>query len=232
MIPTPTWQRILQGTLALFVLNAFMSMTNLWPTPFVQLDKRIAPEFVLLWVIILFIVWLQGQLTRRAAIGLTLGYMLLVTGRYFDTTAPALFGRGYQSVLGRPANSPCVLGHPQKLPSLGLWADSDGLAAFIWLVYRILRACIRGCARGSALCFKKQMGIGRYAGGDILVTANVYGVRETWPYVSKPAIPTYLRQAKLLSTAFAERDVQRTLPPRPLDSDLGALRGLDVNLFF
>ena len=230
----PIWKRVLHGAAALFVLNAFLSMTNWWPTPFVQLDKRIAPEFVLLWVIILLIVWLRGQLTRRAAIGVTLGYMLLVTGRYFDTTAPALFGRDinlYWDALQIPRVLWVTLkSYPAWVSLLILLA----LVTFIWLVYRILHTAITVAAREAApYALKSKWALAVTLAAVVLVTANVYGVRETWPYVSKPAIPTYLRQAKLLSTAFAERDVQRTLPPSPaFDSDLGALRGQDVNLFF
>jgi hypothetical protein len=233
-IPQPLWKRLLQGAAALFVLNAFLSMTNWWPTPFVQLDKRLAPEFVLLWVIILLVVWLRGQLARRAAVVLTLGYMLLVTGRYFDTTAPALFGRDinlYWDALQIPRVLWVTLkSYPAWVSLLILLA----LIAFIWLVYRILHTSITVAAREAApYTLKSKWALALTLAAAILVTANVYGVRETWPYVSKPAIPTYLRQAKLLSTAFAERDVQRTLPPSPaFDSDLGALRGLDVNLFF
>jgi hypothetical protein len=234
MTPHPLWKRVLQGTLALFVLNAVLSMTNWWPTPFVQLDKRIAPEFVLLWVIILLLVWLRGQLTRRTAVVLTLGYMLLVTGRYFDTTAPALFGRDinlYWDALQIPRVLWVTLkSYPAWVSLLILVA----LVAFIWLVYRILQTSITVAAREAApYALKSKWALAVTLVAAVLVTANVYGVRETWPYVSKPALPTYLRQAKLLSTAFAERDVARTLPPSPaFDSDLSALRGLDVNLFF
>lgn len=234
MNPHPIWKRILQGTLALFVLNAFLSMTNWWPTPFVQLDKRIAPEFVLLWVIILLTVWLHGRLTRPAAVALTLGYMLLVTGRYFDTTAPALFGRDI-NLYWDALQIPRILW--VSLKSYPAWVSLVilmGLVTFIWLVYRILRTSIAVAASEAApYALKSKWALTATLGAAVLVTANVYGVRETWPYVSKPAIPTYLRQAKLLSTAFTERDVQRALPPSPVfDSDLGALRGLDVNLFF
>lgn len=234
MTPHPIWKRVLQGTLALFVLNAFLSMTNWWPTPFVQLDKRLAPEFVLLWVTILLLVWLRGQLTRRTVVGLTLGYMLLVAGRYFDTTAPALFGRDinlYWDALQIPRVLWVTLkSYPAWVSVLILVA----LVAFIWLVYRVLHTSIAVAAREAApYALKSKWALALTLAATVLVTANVYGVRETWPYVSKPAIPTYLRQAKLLSTAFAERDVQRTLPPSPaFDSDLGALRGQDVNLFF
>ena len=82
-----------QSLLALLVLNALLSMTNWWPTPFVHLDRRLAPEFVLLWVLILGGVAWRGALSRGLVLTLSIGYMLLVFGRYLDTTAPALFGR-------------------------------------------------------------------------------------------------------------------------------------------
>jgi hypothetical protein len=234
LTPQPLWKRTLQAVAALFVLNAFLSMTNWWPTPFVQLDKRIAPEFVLLWVIILLVVWLRGHLSRRTAVGLTLGYMLLVTGRYFDTTAPALFGRNI-NLYWDALQIPRVLW--VSLKSYPAWISvliAIALVVFVWLVYRILNTSIIVAAREAApYVLKSKWAMALTLAASVLVTANVYGVRETWPYVSKPAIPTYLRQAKLLSTAFAERNVQQALPPSPaFDSDLGALRGLDVNLFF
>ena len=67
LLARPPAVRVIHGVLALFVLNAFLSMTNWWPTPFVQLDKRLAPEFVLAWVVILGIVQATGGLSRRGA---------------------------------------------------------------------------------------------------------------------------------------------------------------------
>lgn len=229
-----TAKRIFQGTLALFVLNAVMSMTNWWPTPFVQLDKRIAPEFVLLWVVILLLVWLHGKLSAKAAMVLTIGYMILVTGRYFDTTAPALFGRDI-NLYWDAAQIPRVVW--VSLKSYPLWISFAivlVVAAFIGLFYWILRTAISVAARESApYTLRHKWALLITAASSILVTANVYGVRETWPYVSKPAIPTYYRQARLLATAFSERDLAIKVPTSPpFDSDLEALKGVDVNLFF
>ncbi len=218
----------------MLVLNAFMSMTNWWPTPFVQLDKRIAPEFVLLWVIILLLVWWRGPLSSRLLGGLTLGYMVLVAGRYFDTTAPALFGRDI-NLYWDALQIPRVVW--VSLKSYPLWMSVlivVAVLAFIWLLYYILRTCIAVTARHAApYALKSSWALIVTLAASALVIANVYGVRETWPYVSKPAIPTYLRQAKLLSTAFLDRNLQKTLPPSPaFDSDLAALQDADVNLFF
>ena len=226
--------RILSSLFALFLLNAVMSMTNLWPTPFVQLDKRIAPEFVLLWVVILGLVWRNNKLPSRWLAGLTLAYMLFVVGRYFDTTAPALFGRdinlywdGYQI--------PRVLW--VSLKSYPLWVSVLVVAALLglfWVSFVSLRWAIRTAAGQAApYALRKPWVLVLTAAASVLVTANVYGVRQTWPYVSKPVLPTYSRQAKLLFTAWNERDLQKALPPSPpFNSDLLALNGRDVNLFF
>ena len=226
--------RILSSLFALFLLNAVMSMTNLWPTPFVQLDKRIAPEFVLLWVVILGLVWRNNKLPSKWLASLTLAYMLFVVGRYFDTTAPALFGRdinlywdGYQI--------PRVLW--VSLKSYPLWVSVLVVAALLglfWVSFVSLRWAIRTAASQAApYSLRKPWALVLTAAASVLVIANVYGVRQTWPYVSKPVLPTYSRQAKLLFTAWNERNLQKALPPSPpFNSDLLALRGRDVNLFF
>jgi hypothetical protein len=226
--------RILQPLFALFLLNAVMSMTNLWPTPFVKLDSRLAPEFVLLWVTILVIVWRCEKLSPRWLIGLTLAYMLFVAGRYFDTTAPALFGRDI-NLYWDGQQIPRVLW--VTLKSYPLWISIlvvASLVALFWVSFVTLRWAIRTTASQSApYALRKPWALLLTAAASVLVIANVYGVRETWPYVSKPVLPTYARQAKLLFTAWNERDLQKVLPPSPpFKSDLVALRGRDVNLFF
>jgi hypothetical protein len=226
--------RITRSLFALFVLNAAMSMTNLWPTPFVKLDSRLAPEFVLLWVAILLIVWRSDKLSPKWLVGLTLAYMLFVTGRYFDTTAPALFGRDI-NLYWDGLQIPRVLW--VTLKSYPLWISFlvvVSIIALFWISFVALRWAIFITASHAApYALRKPWALLLTAAASVLVIANVYGVRETWPYVSKPVLPTYTKQAKLLVTAWSERDLQKVLPPSPpFKSDLGALRGRDVNLFF
>jgi hypothetical protein len=226
--------RILQSLFALFLLNAVMSMTNLWPTPFVKLDSRLAPEFVLLWVTILLVVWRSKKLSSTWLTGLTLVYMLFVAGRYFDTTAPALFGRNI-NLYWDGLQIPRVLW--VTLKSYPLWISVLVLAALLalfWGSFIALRWAIRKAASDAApYALRKPVALLITAAASVLVTANVYGVRETWPYVSKPVLPTYSRQAQLLWAAWNQRDLQKVLQPSPpFISDLGALRGRDVNLFF
>ena len=229
----PPAVRVIEGLLALFVLNAFLSMTNWWPTPFVQLDKRLAPEFVLAWVVILGIVQATGGLSRRGAGALAGVYLLLVLGRYFDTTAPALFGRDI-NLYWDALQIPRVLW--VTLKSYPLWVSllvAGAVVALIWLVYTALRIAITVAAREAApYALRRPWAYVLTLAALVLVTANFLGVRETWPYVSKPVLPTYVRQAKLLATALAERNQQQVLAPSPaFTSDLAVLGGADVNLF-
>jgi hypothetical protein len=226
--------RTLLSLFALFLLNAVMSMTNLWPTPFVKLDSRLAPEFVLLWVTILLIVWRFNTLSPKWLLGLTLAYMLFVAGRYFDTTAPALFGRDI-NLYWDGLQIPRVLW--VTLKSYSLWISTLVIAALVllfWISFMTLRWAIRMTVTQAApYALSKPWVLLLTSVASALVIANVYGIRETWPYVSKPVIPTYSRQIKLLITAWNERDLEKKLQSSPpFKSDLGVLGGRDVNLFF
>ena len=227
-------KRVFFAVLALFVLNAALSMTNWWPTPFVQLDKRLAPEFVLLWVVILALVAWRGTLSGGWVAGLSTGYFLLVLGRYFDTTAPALFGRDI-NLYWDALQIPRVVW--VSLKSYPVWVSVlvvVAVVALIWLVFAVLRLSISVAARQAApYALKRPWALMVTLGAVAVSVANVNGVVATWPYLSKPVLPTYLRQAKLLGTAFAERHQQKVLAASPsFDSDLGFLRGVDVNLFW
>ena len=228
------WLRIAKALFALLVLNAALSMTNWWPTPFVELDKRIAPEFILLWVVILLLVWRCGVLKPWLITTLTCAYLLLVVGRYFDTTAPALFGRNI-NLYWDAWQIPRVLW--VSLRGYPLWVALLILAAIftlVWLVFQALRIAIRVTAREAApYALGRTWALVLTAGAVALGIANVNGVQATWPYVSKPVLPTYWRQAQLLFNSLAPGGPDKTLPPSPaFDSDLAALRGIDVNLTF
>ena len=60
----PTWVRVIQVLMAALILNALISFNNVYPTPYVQLDVRIGPEFVALWLVLLVLVALLGRVGR------------------------------------------------------------------------------------------------------------------------------------------------------------------------
>jgi hypothetical protein len=230
----PARPPVLRALLALAILNAVLAFENAWPTPFVKPDSRLAPEFVALWLVLLAAVKVFGALTRVQIAALSGLYTVLVVGRYVDVSAPALFGRAVN-----------LYWDGQQLPRflsvagqhLALWEQAAivlAVAGLLWVLYRSLRWAIAVVAHDAApAALRSKAALGATAGALVLVAANTAGVEATWPVVSKPVTPTYLRQADLLITAASARSVATALPPSPaFDSDLTALGGADVKLVF
>ena len=226
--------RALKALAALLFLNGALSFDNWWPTPAVRPDHRLAPEFVVLWVILLVAAKRWGEPPRRLATGLALGYLLLVIGRYLDVTAPALFGR--------PINLYWDLGQiprflsvaSQHLASWQLAGIAVLVVLLLWGLFSLLRLAIDIAGRQAApVALRSTAALGVTGVAVALAVANAAGVEATWPVVARPVTPTYARQAHLLVSALSPARLEAALPPSPaLDSDLAALRGADVTLMF
>ena len=232
----PPVRSIALTVLALLLLNGALSFKEWWPTPGVLPDHRVAPEFVWLWVLLVGTIAWRRQLGRWALRGFTLGYLLLIVGRYADVTVPSLFGR--------PVN---LYWDGLQIPRF-LWVSAQerpgwqvalilGIVALLFLVlYRSVGWAISRVAREAvpyALVHRWTWVLTLV--GVALAVANHAGVRATWPVVSKPVIPTYWRQAQLLAIALQPRRVDEVLPARTsIDQALGqsdalaGLRGRDV----
>jgi hypothetical protein len=219
---------------ALFLLNALLSMTNLWPTPFVKLDARIGPEFTFVWLGLLVWVAIKGRLSPTALIVLSAVYMLLVVGRYVDTTAPALFGRSINLYWDGWQMPRLIWVLSKKHP---LWVSLGcalALALFIAAVFYAIKWALRVAADIAApLVLKSRLAIGVSIFFALLGIGNIAGVEATWPYMSKPVIPTYLTQGKVLVAALRQNGGETVLPASPpFVSDLKGLGNADFKLFF
>lgn len=241
--PSPVrapWRRVAGVAFAFLFLNAMLSFNNWWPTPGVAADARLAPEFVWLWVALLgWLAW-RRQLSARALTAFSAGYALLVLGRYADVTAPALFGR--------PIN---LYWDGREVPrflwvsaqDMAWWKSAGAVAGVLLLsigLYALLRRAIRVTVRDAVPYALRTRWVWVVtAAAAVLVSANHAGVKATWPFVSRPVIPTYWRQATLLAAAFMPQRWASVLPPSTaLDASmaivpgqgLAALRGRDVYL--
>ena len=228
------WLLIPLVALALVVLNFLTTFTNVWSTPFIQPDTRIGPDFVGLWLILLFLVGLFGRVGRRAIAVLTGGFLLVVIGRYVEVTVPAWFGRKVN-----------LYWDAQHLPKFldvasqdyTWWQIVGMVAAFIaglWLLTRLIRACIQVLATHAApYALRSPLALVVTVALTGLVAASLFKVEAATPHVSEPVYPVYKRQAHLLAAAFFPDSFLSALPESPpLDSDLKVLGGAEVKVVF
>jgi Sulfatase len=236
------WRRIAAALLALVFLNFMLSFRNWWPTPGILPDARLAHGLVWLWLLLLFAVAWRGALSRRAA-GLLAGvYLLLVVLRYADVTVPALFGRPLSLYWDVP-QLPRFLwvavtggAWPQAIAGLTL------LGLLGWGLHRLLRWAIEVVAREAVPhALRARWTWLATAVALALVLANLAGVRATWPLVSKPVLPTYVQQLRLLAAAASPEHMARALPATSVvdgalastnSRALEGLQGRDVYLVF
>jgi hypothetical protein len=210
------------GLVGLVILNGLLSFTAWWPTPAVLPDLRIAPEFVLLWLTMLLIVRIRGALPRSIFWLLCVVYTVFVLARYLDVTAPSLFGRPVNLYWDIPQI-------PRFLwvsASEGSWwvsalvtaAAASAIGALIGAIgWSITRA-----VEGLAIPLRKRLWVWVVTGLlSALIAANYAGIQATWPFVSKPVIPTYYKQMGTLWDAYSPSALARILPDQtPIESAL------------
>jgi hypothetical protein len=209
-------------------------MSNWWPTPFVYIDSRVAPEFVYLWCLLLAVTLCKRTLSPSMLTIVCGGYALLVLGRYFDTTAPALFGRPinlYWDGLQIPRLLMTLSG---KYPGWLAIALALGLLAALLALFFTIQWCIRICVT-IALPHAANSRVALAITAFFLLSsiANAFGVEKTWPYISRAVLPTYWLQAKILASAVMEGTGKTLVPESPkFSSNLAQLKGSDFKLFF
>lgn len=237
----PHWRATAQLLLALLFLNGLLSFTSWWPTIAVMPDKRLAPEFFGLWLVLASWVALRGRPPTRLVHGLAVVYALLVLGRYVDVVAPSLFGRPISLYWDVPQLPRFLWVTASDLP---WWATALALLVIgllAWGFHRLLTLAMRVLADGIRPYVRTRWLWALTASLTLVVAANYAGVQATWPYISKPVMPTYWKQLALIRDAGSPDTVARALPPRtviddalaqPSDRVLAALGGRDLHLFF
>jgi hypothetical protein len=222
---------------ALLLLNAALTLANVWPTPWVEPRAEISVEVAALVLGLAVYAELAARRGfphpgRRAALVLAALMFLLTIGRYADVTAPALYGR--------PVN---LYWDARHLPNVGAmlvevakpWMLAAFLAALVafvaavggalyWALARVERS-LRDARARRALC----------ALGAALVAAFFLGRAFEWSvsyWFSSPVLATYRDQVAFVLEAHSDA-AQRALPDRPLaPSDLRRVEGADVLLMF
>ena len=233
--------RALPALIALFVLNGVLSMTSWWPTLGVLPDARIAPEFVGIAVSLAAWMALRGPMPAALFTTLAIVHALLVLGRYVDVVAPSLFGRPISLYWDMPQLPRFLWVTATGSPG---WQVILGMAAILgaaWGVILLFRSCWKALAQALEGLCRRPGFWGSMAPIVALVVANYAGVQATWPYVSKPVIPTYWKELGLIWDARSPERIARLMPARtaidealakPPHAPLAGLAGRDLTLMF
>ncbi len=236
-----TWQAASRVVISVLFLNGVLSFTSWWPTVGVLPDARVAPEFVGLWLILAgWLTW-RGRPPRWLLNWLAAVYALLVVGRYVDVVAPSLFGRPISLYWDVPQLPRFLWVTASGLPWWAVALAALALVAMALGFHRLLRGAMQLLADAAPPLLRWRATWLATAALTLLVAANYAGVRATWPFVSKPVMPTYWKQLMLVRDAGSPESVARALPAttvvddalaRPADRVVAALGGRDLHLVF
>jgi hypothetical protein len=227
--PPLRWQAALRGVVALLVLNGLLSFGPWWPTPGVIPQARLAPEFVALWLLLLW--WGAGRPSpsRGALRLLSILVLGLVLGRYADVTAPSLFGRPFNLYWDLPQLPRFLwvtaVDHP-------LWLSVAAASAVVlagWLLHAVVRLCL-----STLMTTLVPWGMRSFAawllsfGAALLAAAHLAGVAGTGRWVGHAVLPTYVKQVGLLWDAHAPGRLAQALPALTPTEDALAIHGDQV----
>ncbi len=231
----------LRGLIALLLLNTALSFVAIWPTVWVKPDWLIAPECVLL--VVLLAAWLAwaGRVPRRVVGVMAAVYLLLVFAHYADVVVPNLLGRPVNLYWDVP-QLPRFLwvtatGQPVWLTVLSLVLVGTVLCSLHWVLQYAMQVLAHSMA---PVARRMWLWVVLLPMGS-LVVANYAGVEATWAVLCKPVIPTYWREAVKLWDAFSPAGAAKLLPPttvidqalsQPAGQVLGALHHRDMMLMF
>jgi Sulfatase len=228
---TPHWARV---ALALALLNASLTLVNVWPTPFVRLSGDLSLE--VLGACALLVLLHRVVAPRRRAVARVLAglWVLLTIGRYADVTA--------QSMWGRPINLYWDVPH---LPSVGAmlatvasWGTIAAVVAALVVVPTLLFLPLRW-AFGTVIdgaadprVRRAVLGLGALAvvwgGVQRLDTERV----PQWPGVATPVTAVWVAQARQYAFEASGAGVGALGPAPAIDSTFARVQGADVLLLF
>ena len=228
---TPHWARV---ALALALLNASLTLVNVWPTPFVRLSGDVSLEVLgvaALLVLLHRVVWPRRLAVARVLAGV---WVLLTIGRYADVTA--------QSMWGRPINLYWDVPH---LPSVGAmlatvasWGVILAVVGALVLVPTLLFLPLRW-AFGTVIDGTADARIRRAVLALGALAVAVGGVQRLdtervpqWPGVATPVTMVWAAQARQYAFEMSGAGVRALGPAPVIESTLARVQGADVLLLF
>ncbi|HSV60967.1 MAG TPA: hypothetical protein VLJ19_18890 [Variovorax sp.] len=217
----------------LLVLNALLTLENLWPTLWPRLSPRLS--FELAMALLALCAWTgwrgaPGKWMLRALAALSAFWIL---ARYIDVTVLAMFGR--------PLNLYWDSRHVLSVLRMGEFSAWQlGLAGLLLLALPLLLHalalfCWRLIAQALLQLPRARPAVGA-TGLLLLASFAAHGIdgRDTRFFFSLPVAPALARQAELLADQLLPGAVAAQLPPSPRfeGQGLSGLAGADVLLIF
>lgn len=218
---------------ALALLNAALTIVNVWPTPFVRLSGDVSLELALV-VAGLALVWRAIVPRRHVAVRvLAAAWVALLAGRYADVTA--------QSMWGRPINLYWDVPH---VPSVGAMFSAvahpaliAGVVAALVLVPVALYLPLRW-AWGRVIAGLPQPRWRQALVGGAVATVAIGAVQRLgdpvpqWPGVATPVTVVWAEQAAQVAYEMSGAGLRDLGDPPAFDSNFATIRGADVLLLF
>ena len=228
--PTPHWAAL---AFALALLNAALTIVNIWPTPFVRLSGDVSIELMAV-VAVLALAWRPVTAHRpRVARLLGAAWVVLLVGRYADMTA--------QSMWGRPINLYWDVPH---VPSVGAMLSAvahpalvAGVVAAVVLVPLLLYLPMRW-AFGRVIDATPSPRHRRALVTLAALTALVGAVQRAgepvpqWPGVATPVTLVWAQQARQVAYEMSGAGLQALGAPASIASSFAAVTPADVLLLF
>ena len=219
--------------LALALLNAALTLGNIWPTPFVRLTGDVSAELA---VCLLALVLCRGWVAvhHRVTLGvLSIAWLLLLVGRYAAITSQSLWGRDINLYWDLP-HVPAVGAMLAAVATPSVVAAAIGALVVVPLV---LYAPLHW-AFGRVVDAVHDAHLRRALVALSLVVLTVGGVQRLdarlpqSPGVATPVTLVWAQQARQFVYEWSGRGLRDLGAPPVLTSNLAHVRGADVFLIF
>jgi hypothetical protein len=228
----PGWGRwILRFGLPFAVLNALLSMENLWPTLWPHPVWRLSFELCMATLALMLWLAMRGPQGARLARPLAVLTAFWIVSRYVDVTVSAVFGRQINLYWdGRHVLDVVKMGNESG------WQIGVAVIAAVavpCLVYALARRCWSAIAR--ELAWQRPRPLIGVIGVLLLASFAAQGIggRDTRWFFSMPVAPIIGRQAELLANQLLPGEAASQLTASPaFNTNLLGLDGADVLLIF
>lgn len=231
-LPWPGWGGwLLRFALPFALLNALLTLENLWPTWWALPGLRLSFELSMATLALALWIRVNGAAGGRLRRALSLVTVFWVATRYAEVTASTVFGRQINLYWdGRHVFEVLRMGN---LAGWQIALGALGLLAALCALYAIALRCWSMLAR--ELAWRRPLPAIGLIGAALLAAFALQGVggRNTRWFFSMPVAPIIARQAELLAGLWSPMQAATRLTASPaFDTPLAGLGGADVLLIF